>query len=115
MPRCKKKRCCRKLHGERCLKPDHPHRREVEMVELYLDEFEAIRLCDFDGRSQIEASEEMGVSRGTVQRLLQSGRYKIVDALLHSKGIVIQDEKGETEDENLCTNDGSERITGASS
>lgn len=111
MPRCKKKRCCRQLNGERCLKPaGFPHR-ELEMVEIDLDEFEAIRLCDFDGKSQIEASEEMGISRGTVQRLLQSGRYKVVDALLHSKGIVIREKKEEKQDENLCTNDGTERFT----
>jgi predicted DNA-binding protein (UPF0251 family) len=33
----------------------------------------------------------MGVSRGTIQRLLGSGRKKIVEALLNSKAINIRD------------------------
>ncbi|MEJ2664843.1 MAG: hypothetical protein P8107_12535 [Spirochaetia bacterium] len=32
----------------------------------------------------------MGVSRGTVQRMLESGRYKIINALLHPGGIRIK-------------------------
>jgi predicted DNA-binding protein (UPF0251 family) len=59
------------------------------MIEVLLDEFEAVRLCDHDLLSQIEAAEKMGVSRGTVQRLLESGRFKIIDALLHDKAIKI--------------------------
>jgi predicted DNA-binding protein (UPF0251 family) len=31
----------------------------------------------------------MNISRGTVQRLLESGRFKIIDALLHDKAIKI--------------------------
>lgn len=91
MPRCKKTRCCRSLDGERTFKPSGVKMKELESVEIVLDEFEAIRLCDLDGKSQIEAGEIMGVSRGTIQRLLNSGRKKIVDALLNSKAINIKD------------------------
>jgi excisionase family DNA binding protein len=59
---------------------------------------EAMRLCDVDGLSQEEAGERMGVSRGTVQRLLKRGRAKVVRALVGSQAILI--EKGEN-DENL--------------
>ena len=59
---------------------------------LKLDEFEALRLCDYDEMNQIEAGEAMGISRGTVQRLLLSGRKKIVDVLLHSKELIIKNE-----------------------
>jgi predicted DNA-binding protein (UPF0251 family) len=61
-----------------------------EVVKLQLDEFEAMRLCDLDGKNQIEASEIMGISRGTIQRLLESGRKKLADALLNSKAINIK-------------------------
>ncbi len=60
---------------------------QVDTVELEADELEAMRLCDKENRSQIEAAEAMHISRGTVQRLLISGRYKIMDALLNSKAI----------------------------
>ena len=55
---------------------------ELTTVELEADELEAISLCDRDGLTQAEAGERMGVSRGTVQRLVASGRKKIVNALL---------------------------------
>ena len=58
--------------------------------ELGLDEFEALRLCDYDGMNQIEAAEAMGISRGTVQRLLASGRRKVVDSLLNQKALRIR-------------------------
>jgi len=64
---------------------------DLQRVLVEPDEFEAVRLCDLEGLSQIETGEEMGVSRGTVQRLLISGRSKIVDALLNSKMLVIDD------------------------
>lgn len=48
----------------------------MEIVELELDELEAVRLADYEGKSQIETGEIMNVSRGTVQRLLASGRKK---------------------------------------
>ncbi len=67
--------------------------------EIELDEFEAIRLCDLEGKNQMEAGESMGISRGTVQRLLVSGRAKIVDALLHNKIIIINDPPGVTDSE----------------
>ena len=62
---------------------------ELEMIILELDEFEAIRLCDHDDKNQIEASEIMQVSRATVQRLLNTGRKKLIDALLNAKALQI--------------------------
>lgn len=86
----RKKRCCRELNGERVFKPAGIKMKELDTVSIRLDEFEAIRLCDYEDKSQIEASEIMGVSRGTVQRLLWSGRKKTVEALLNNKGIIIK-------------------------
>ena len=63
--------------------------RELEVNILELDEFEAIRLCDHDDKNQIEASEIMHVSRTTVQRLLNTGRKKLVDSLLNNKALQI--------------------------
>ncbi len=90
MPRCKKRRFCRRLSNEKLFIPFGEHFSEFNQVVIELDEFEAIRLCDYDNKSQIQASEEMGVSRGTLQRLLQSGRKKILDAFLHSKSIIVK-------------------------
>jgi len=67
----------------------------LEIIEINIDEFEAIRLCDFDKLSQIEAAEKMSVSRGTIQRLLETGRYKIIEALLNNKILKINNSEGE--------------------
>lgn len=69
------------------LKPTGIPACSLEVVELNLDEFEALRLCDYDGMNQIEAARAMGISRGTVQRLLGTGRKKMVDILLHQKAL----------------------------
>ena len=87
MPRCKKQRCCRLLENERIFKPTGIPLSEMEIIDIEIDEIEAVRLCDYEGKSQIETAEIMGISRGTVQRLLNSGRRKILDGLLHLKAI----------------------------
>jgi predicted DNA-binding protein (UPF0251 family) len=63
---------------------------ELALVRLGLDELEAMRLCDLDDHDQERAGRRMGVSRGTVQRLLASGRAKVVRALLQSAALVIE-------------------------
>ena len=89
MPRCKKHRCCRMLEAEKIFKPRSIPLAKLQVAEISLDEFEAVRLCDHDQLSQIEAAARMRISRGTVQRLLEAGRFKIADALLHDKAIKI--------------------------
>ena len=92
MPRCKKDRCCRFLDSEKIFKPRSIPFSEISLIEIFIDEFEAVRLCDHDKLSQIDASERMNISRGTVQRLLETGRYKIIDALLNNKALKINNE-----------------------
>ena len=87
MPRFKKERCCRILENARIFKPVGIALSQVEITEIEVDELEAVRLCDYEGKSQIETAEIMKISRGTVQRLLNSGRKKILDGLLHLKAI----------------------------
>ena len=85
MARCKKKRHCRFLDKDKVFKPIGVPAFQLDSVEIYIDEFEAIRICDFEKLSQIEAAQKMNISRGTIQRLLESGRFKIVDAILTIK------------------------------
>ena len=62
---------------------------QLEETAVSLDEFEALRLCDYENLEQVEAGEKMGVSRGTIQRLLYKGRAKIVEAILSNKSLHI--------------------------
>jgi predicted DNA-binding protein (UPF0251 family) len=58
---------------------------------IFIDpaELEALRLVDFEGLSQEEAGVRMGVSRGTVWRLVQSARRKTAQALSEGRLICI--------------------------
>ncbi len=63
---------------------------EVDRVTLFRDELEALKLCDLDDLTQEEAGKRMGVSRGTVQRILSSGRKKVAAALAEGKAVVFE-------------------------
>ena len=64
----------------------------MEIIRLALDELESLHLCDGEGMTQEEAGVCMGVSRGTVQRLLASARRKIAKALVGQKALAIAGE-----------------------
>ena len=53
------------------------------------DEFEALRLVDYEGMLQEDASQKMGVSRGTVWRCLDSGRRKVAMMLVEGRELMI--------------------------
>jgi len=53
-------------------------------------ELEALRLADLEGISQEEAGIRMGVSRGTIWRLLHRARRKIAQALIEGRRIQIR-------------------------
>ena len=55
-----------------------------------MDEFEAIRLLDYEGLDQESAALRMGVSRPTVTRVYASARRKIAEALTEGKAISIE-------------------------
>ncbi|MEX2689996.1 MAG: DUF134 domain-containing protein [Candidatus Njordarchaeum guaymaensis] len=60
-----------------------------EPVFLSFDEFEALKLIDLEDLTQESAGNRMGVSRGTIWRLLKSARKKIITALLEGREILI--------------------------
>jgi hypothetical protein len=61
----------------------------LEPIVIDLAELEAFRLVDLEGLSQEEAGQRMGVSRGTVWRLVQSARKKTAQALSEGRPIQI--------------------------
>jgi predicted DNA-binding protein (UPF0251 family) len=58
-------------------------------IHLFAPELEAMRLVDKLGLEQKAAGKNMGVSRGTVWRLLQSGRKKVITALTEHRPLTI--------------------------
>lgn len=68
-------------------KPAGVPTRDLEQLTLTLDEFEAIRLADYDGLYQEAAALRMGVSRQTFGRIIESARRKVADALVNGKAL----------------------------
>ena len=56
---------------------------------MALDEFEAVRLADLEELYQDEAAKQMGVSRPTFTRILESARRKLANALVHGRALRI--------------------------
>ncbi|MDW7774668.1 MAG: DUF134 domain-containing protein [Desulfobulbaceae bacterium] len=91
-PRPKKVRCCRGGFSGSAFKPTGKPLTELRQITLFRDELEALKLCDFEGLFQEEAGEQMGVSRGTVQRILTSARKKTAEALSTGAALVFSAE-----------------------
>lgn len=62
---------------------------QLEEVILTLDEYESIKLADFEGLYQEDASLKMDISRQTFGRILDSAHRKIADVLIHGKALKI--------------------------
>jgi predicted DNA-binding protein (UPF0251 family) len=60
-----------------------------EPIFLTLAELEVLRLVDMEGMMQEEAGTQMGVSRGTIWRLLQSAREKVARMLIEGRELNI--------------------------
>ncbi len=62
----------------------------LEEVALSMDEVEALRLCDLEGRYHEEAAGEMKVSRSTLGRIIKEARRKVAEALIGGKALKIE-------------------------
>ncbi len=57
---------------------------------MTLDEYETIRLIDFNGFTQEECSKKMEVARTTVQSIYASARTKIAHLLINGNLLIIE-------------------------
>ena len=89
-PRCKKPRYCECRFKGKAFKPTGMPMSEVERISLSREELEVLKLCDLDDLTQEEAGTRMGVSRGTVQRILSVARKKVATALTQGRAIVFE-------------------------
>ena len=81
---------------------------------LSLDEYETIRLLDYDGLNQVECANRMGVARTTVTAMYESARRKLVSAIIEGKRLRIAGGNIELDRErsnlNVSINDKGERV-----
>lgn len=63
---------------------------EDTAIQLNLEEFEAIRMLDYENLSQVEAANFMQISRPTLTRIYLRARKKIATALTESHQLLIE-------------------------
>jgi len=89
MPRPKLCRRIRFNPNATYFKPQGVPMRFLEVVELTIEEAEALRLKNVEDLSQVEAAKKMNTSQSTFQRILSSANKKISQALIQGKAIKI--------------------------
>lgn len=61
-----------------------------EQVILYFEEYEAIKLLDYENMTQEEAAVCMDVSRPTLTRIYESARNKVARSMVEGKDLIIR-------------------------
>lgn len=89
MPRPKKWRkvCCMPVNTE--FAPAGMHFRSGDAVVMAVDEYEAIRLIDYEDFTQEECAGYMDVARTTVQQIYNNARKKLSVSLVEGKPLLI--------------------------
>lgn len=60
-----------------------------QVIAMTLDEYEVIRLIDFEGLTQEQCSEQMEVARTTVQAIYASARKKLAQCIVQGRSLKI--------------------------
>ncbi|CAH0535410.1 hypothetical protein VST7929_02983 [Vibrio stylophorae] len=75
-----------------CFKPNGVPTHSLTQVQLLPEEFEALRLADLEGLSQLDAAAQMQVSRQTFGNIVASARYKVAQCLVHGQALMLNQE-----------------------
>ncbi len=87
MARPKKcRRICREPSFEKFIPDGIPSHEEVFLT---VDEYEVLRLLDYEKKTQEECAAQMGVARTTVTAMVETARYKAADSLVNGKPLLI--------------------------
>lgn len=62
---------------------------KAEQVFLTVDEFETIRLIDYEKKTHEQSAEQMGISRTTVTEMYERARNKVADCIINGKALCI--------------------------
>ncbi len=93
MPRPKLNRCIKFNPNVTYFKPQGVPMMYLDIVELSLEEIEAMRLKNIEQLDQTDCAAKMHTSQSTFQRILSSAYSKITRALVDGKAIKITKEE----------------------
>lgn len=85
-------RCRHRLHGTPSVnfyKPQGVPLRNLKIIQLTLEEWEALRLKHVENLDQTQSAKKMGVSQSTLQRILSSAQNKTGQAIVKGWAIRI--------------------------
>jgi predicted DNA-binding protein (UPF0251 family) len=103
--KCRRVAC---MPGADYYKPAGVPLRFLEEVCLSIEGIEAVRLKDLEDLDQEQCADRMNISRATFQRVLESARKKIADALINGKAIRIAGGNYQAESLHLICSNGHE-------
>lgn len=89
MPRPKKWRRVCEMPKSEAYGPICPKLTQENRIEMLVEEFEVIRLMDYEGLTQEECAQRIGVARTTVQRMYTEARQKIAKSLVEGRVLVV--------------------------
>ncbi len=64
--------------------------RELESVVMSMEEYEALRLADYEDLTHEQAAQKMNISRPTFTRLYDKARKNVAKAFVEGKAILIR-------------------------
>ena len=71
-------------------KPPRIPLNNLKKVIVTLDEFDAIKMVDYENQAQRKAAHSMGVSQATLNRVLKSARSKIAESLVNGYALILE-------------------------
>jgi predicted DNA-binding protein (UPF0251 family) len=89
VPRPRKRRNLGRLPRPAIYKPAGIPLDGLNQVRLLQEELEALRLADLEALTQVEAAQQMGVSRSTFQRILSRAHRQVALALCEGNALQI--------------------------
>jgi predicted DNA-binding protein (UPF0251 family)/DNA-directed RNA polymerase subunit RPC12/RpoP len=90
MPRRKRHRFVHSEPTVSVYKPAGIPAKDLDEILLTVDEFEAMRLADYEGMNQREACTIMKISQPTFNRILASARSKVAQGLVEGQVLRIE-------------------------
>lgn len=90
MPRLKLPRTLQELPIVKGFRPLWMRPNYRSAITMHLEEYEAIRLMDYEALTHEQAAEMMNVSRPTVTRIYESARKKLATALVEGRSFLIE-------------------------